>query len=100
LLALHHLQEGKPSESINLGTGRGFSVKELIEMVEKIAETKINTVIDDRRTGDPAHLIADPAKAHNILQWQPRYSDLEFIIRSALVFDRQETRSIHVQELR
>jgi UDP-glucose 4-epimerase len=89
LLALHHLQEGKPSESINLGTGRGFSVKELIEMTEKIAETKINTIIADRRPGDPAHLIADPAKAHNILQWQPRYSDLEFIIRSALVFDTQ-----------
>lgn len=91
LLALNHLQDEKPSEAFNLGTGNGFSVRQIIEAVEKITETKIRTILAEKRAGDPASLVADPTRAHNILQWQPRYSDLDFIVRSAYVFEHQST---------
>jgi UDP-glucose 4-epimerase len=100
LLALNHLLEGKPSDAFNLGTGNGFSVRQIIEMVEKVTETKIRTVFAEKRAGDPAELVADPTRAKNILQWQPRYSDLEFIIRSAHVFEQQAGHAHVAQELR
>ncbi len=99
MLALNHLQEEKPSDAFNLGSGNGFSVKQIVEMVEKVTETKIRTVLAEKRAGDPAQLIADPARAHNILQWQPRYSDLEFIIRSAYVFEHQASHAHMEKEL-
>lgn len=100
LLAFNHLQDGKPSEAFNLGTGQGFSVRQIIDSVEKITETKIKTVFAEKRAGDPPQLIADPTRAQNILQWQPKYSELDFIIRSAYVFEQQKESSAAALELR
>jgi UDP-glucose 4-epimerase len=90
LCALQHLEHGNPSDCFNLGTGSGVSVKEMIETIEEIIRTPIKKVWEQRRAGDPAVLVADPSKAQNILQWQPRYSDLNFILQSARAFANRE----------
>jgi len=92
-LALENLNKKNPSDCFNLGTGEGFSVKQLINTVEKICRTKIKTLTKNKRIGDPPILIADPSKAFNILKWKPLHSDLEFIIKTAYTFqiDQQRT---------
>lgn len=89
LLALKHLMNGNPSDCFNLATGRGYSVLELINAAQQVCKTEIKTVIQKRRAGDPAVLIADPTKIKTILNWQPRYSDLNFIMQSALAFMKE-----------
>ncbi len=83
-LALAHLLAGNPSDSFNLGTGEGTSIKEMIIIVEQVCHTKLTIQYGPRRPGDPAVLVADPVKAHTILRWQPLYSQLNFIVQSAL----------------
>jgi UDP-glucose 4-epimerase len=86
LAALRHLEAGNPSDCFNLGTGQGISVKEMIHAVEQITRTSITTRTHKRRAGDPSVLVADPSKAHTILGWRARYSDLQFILQSAHAF--------------
>lgn len=86
-LALKHLEENNPSDVFNLGTGQGFSIKELISAVENLFRVKLQIVFAPRRMGDPAVLVSDPRKANMILKWKPKYSDIEFILRSASVFE-------------
>lgn len=81
--ALEYLQANKPSDFFNLGTGSGFSIKELISAVEHITNRKIQTVIHRRRAGDPAQLVADPTRAFNALHWKPEHSDLNYILQTA-----------------
>jgi len=88
-LAFEHLQAGKPSDCFNLGSGQGFSVKEIINAISKICGTKIKIIEEKKRPGDPPILLSDPSKAHNILKWQPKYSDLDFIIKTANAFETQ-----------
>lgn len=89
LLALQHLEAGKPSDTFNLGTGHGYTVKEVVECVERVSNTPLKVLLKDRRPGDSPQLIADAAKAHSILGWKPQFSDLEYIVRSAFVFAQQ-----------
>lgn len=81
--ALDHLLSGGPSVALNLGTGRGYSVREIIAAVEGIAGVEITTRPAERRPGDVPMLIADASRAASILQWRPRCSDLDQIIASA-----------------
>ncbi len=83
LKALNHLKKGNPSDCFNLGTGHGISVKQMIAQVEQITKTKLNTIPIKNRAGDPPILVADPSKAHDILEWKPSYSDITFIVQSA-----------------
>jgi UDP-glucose 4-epimerase len=71
--ALEYLFEGGPSEVINLGTGHGASVLEVIEATEKASGKKINSVNAPRRSGDPDISIADPGKATRLLSWQTKF---------------------------
>jgi UDP-glucose 4-epimerase len=82
LKALEYLNNGGKTDVINLGTGDGNSVKELIETSERITGKKINSEITDRRDGDPAILVADNKKAKEILGWVPKHN-LDDIISSA-----------------
>lgn len=82
ILALEYLDKGNTSTIINLGTGSGYSVKELIDVAEKVTGEKINQEIAPRREGDPAVLVADNSYAKATLGWQPEY-DLEGIISTA-----------------
>ncbi|MGE5497473.1 MAG: UDP-glucose 4-epimerase GalE [Syntrophothermus sp.] len=81
LRALDYLDRNE-STVVNLGTGNGYSVQEIIDKAEEITGKKIKRVISPRRAGDPAVLIADNRKAFEVLGWKPRY-DLADIIKSA-----------------
>ncbi|MDP4173943.1 MAG: UDP-glucose 4-epimerase GalE [Bacteroidota bacterium] len=81
LRALQYLNDGE-SQVINLGTGRGYSVKEIIDKAEEITGRPIKREITSRRPGDPAVLIADNKKAREVLGWNPQ-SGLTDIIKSA-----------------
>lgn len=83
LLALEHLRSGKYSEFVNLGNGSGYSVNEVIETARRVTGRKINTLIAQRRPGDPSKLVADAAKAREVLDWNPQYAELDRIIESA-----------------
>ena len=80
--ALEYLNNSESSVIVNLGTGNGYSVKEIIENAGEITGKKIKNVIGPRRQGDPAVLIADNKKAKEILGWFPKYG-LKEIISSA-----------------
>ncbi|MCR6638483.1 MAG: UDP-glucose 4-epimerase GalE [Sporocytophaga sp.] len=83
ILALEHLLKGKGSAICNLGTGKGCSVKEVIETVEKVTGLKVPVIYGPRRDGDPALLVSDPSAAKNILGWVAEYQDLSKIIETA-----------------
>jgi len=89
MLALSYLMKTNQSNVFNLGTEKGYSVKEILEMTEKITNMKINVSIQDKREGDPAVLIASYQKAHQILNWKPTHT-LESIIESAYRFFQKE----------
>ena len=74
VIALQHLLAGKPSFTVNLGTGQGSSVKEVIATVEEVTGKKVPTKIVPRRPGDPPALVADPSKALQILNWKTKRS--------------------------
>ena len=81
--ALAYLLDGKSSTAINLGTGKGHSVKEVIGAVERMAGGPVPTQAAQRRTGDPSILLADPTKASQVLSWRPYYTTLDAIVESA-----------------
>jgi UDP-glucose 4-epimerase len=89
LKALEYLNENNKSIIVNLGTGSGYSVKEIIDYAREITSREINSVIGPRRTGDPAVLIADNKKAKDILGWIPKYG-LKEIISSAWEWHRNQ----------
>lgn len=82
LLALKHLDKGGDSAALNLGTGTGISVLEMVKVTEKITGQKLNYHFADRRAGDPGFLVATSQTAQKMLGWKPKHSDLENIIRS------------------
>lgn len=81
--ALDYLHTSNVSTSFNLGTGKGFSVFEIVDALEKITGRSINTIQTHKRAGDPATLIAQTERANTELQWRPQHSDLDNIIQSA-----------------
>jgi UDP-glucose 4-epimerase len=83
LLALERLMKGGSSAIYNLGNGKGFSVKEVIEVTRKVTDKPIKAEIADRRAGDPAILIASSEKAKKELGWNPKYNSIETIIETA-----------------
>ncbi len=85
---LHLIQYKNPSDVFNLGSGVGHSVKELIAAVEYVTKKELLVIPTARRKGDPAALVADPAKAMTILQWKPVHSDLALMIKSAWLFEQ------------
>ncbi len=99
VLGLKHVQEGRPSDSFNLGTGESISVKQMVEAVKRITHTELPIVWGERRAGDPARLQANPEKAHAILNWQPQYSDIDFILQSALAFHMSMPLQTHTQKM-
>ena len=83
ILAVDYLLAGNESNIFNLGNGKGFSVKQVIDVARKITNFDIPEVIGDRREGDPAILIASSQKAKEVLGWKPEHDSLEEIISSA-----------------
>jgi UDP-arabinose 4-epimerase len=83
VLALRALEKGRNSTAYNLGNGKGFSVREVIEIAAKVTGRAIPSIVGPRRPGDPPRLIADAARAIQELQWQPCYNGLPAIIETA-----------------
>ena len=83
LLALEYLAGGGSSDVFNLGSGDGYSVKEIIDTAEKVVGKPIKYEMAARRAGDPAQLVASSEKAKTVLGWKPKYDDIETIIGSA-----------------
>lgn len=81
--ALAYLQQGKDSEIFNLGNGQGFSVREMIAAAVRATGQPIKVELGARRAGDPAQLIASSEKAKTVLGWQPQYTAVEEIIKTA-----------------
>ncbi len=87
--ALQALERGSPSLACNLGNGRGFSVREVIDTVERITGLSVPVKLGDRRPGDPARLISDASRARTELGWNPQIAELDQIIGSAWAWHRR-----------
>jgi UDP-glucose 4-epimerase len=83
ILAVEKLREGCDSSIYNLGNGTGFSVKEVIEIARQVTGHPIPTVMEARRAGDPATLVASSERTKAELGWKPRYAHLEQIMETA-----------------
>jgi UDP-glucose-4-epimerase GalE len=81
--ALKHLRDGGASGVCNLGTGRGNSVREVIQSVERVTGRKVPAVQHPRRAGDPPQLIADNRRAKELLGWVPDYTEIDRIVETA-----------------
>lgn len=79
LAAANYLLAGNKSITLNLGTGKGHSVKRIVELVEVLLGKKIETRIVDRRPGDPAYLASDISLAKNVLKFEPKYDILDIL---------------------
>lgn len=86
--ALNYLRNGGASDIFNLGYGTGFSVKEVIQVVEEVAGKALNVITGKRRAGDPPKLIADSSKAQQKLGWRPVNADLKKIVKSAFDWEK------------
>jgi UDP-arabinose 4-epimerase len=91
LRALERMNRNPSSTAFNLGTGRGYSVREVIAAVKRATGREVPVTEAPRRTGDPPILIADGSKAARELGWAPRYSDLDTIVQTACEWDRKRS---------
>ena len=82
-MALEELQRGGASMTLNLGTGRGVSVHEILQAVQRAAGHPVPHTVEPRREGDPAELVASPRSASERLGWTARCSDIDTIIGDA-----------------
>jgi UDP-glucose 4-epimerase len=97
LAALRYLIAGNPSEVLNCGYGRGYSVREVIDQVKTISGVDFPVIDAPRRPGDPACVTACVDKIHQVLDWQPQFDDLATIVRTALHWEirRENTTAQH-----
>jgi UDP-glucose 4-epimerase len=84
LKALQRMRSGGGSLAANCGYGHGFSVLEVLDAVREVHGEDFPVTFSERRAGDPAMIVANPALAKQELGWVPQYDDLNGIIRSAL----------------
>ncbi len=87
--ALEHLCNGGDSATLNCGYGHGYSVREVLDMVSKVNGKPLQIEELPRRAGDPPSLVADASRIRKQLGWEPRYDNLEEIVRSALNWERK-----------
>jgi len=92
ILALEYLREGGKSDFINLGTGHGYSVLEVVESARQVTGHPIPVRLEGRRAGDPARLVADAAKAQKVLGWKAVQSGLPQILKSQWEWRRKHPR--------
>jgi UDP-glucose 4-epimerase len=89
LKALNYLLAGGQSTTLNCGYGHGYSVREVLDTVEKVHGAKLNIIEEPRRAGDPPQLIAGAEKIRAQLGWEPRYDNLEFIVKTSLDWEKK-----------
>lgn len=90
VLALDALvQQPDRSLTMNCGYGRGFSVLEVLDAVDRVTNLKLNRVLGPRRLGDADSLVSDPSRIKQTLPWVPRHADLDQIVHHALAWERK-----------
>ncbi|HET9032658.1 MAG TPA: UDP-glucose 4-epimerase GalE [Dokdonella sp.] len=89
LKSLDYLRAGGDSVTLNCGYGHGYSVREVIDAVERAHGKPLNVIEQPRRAGDPPRLIARCDKLKSMLDWQPGHDDLDFIVTTALAWERK-----------
>ncbi|HEX3844528.1 MAG TPA: UDP-glucose 4-epimerase GalE [Steroidobacteraceae bacterium] len=89
LNALDYLRGGGASTVLNVGYGHGYSVREVLQSVERVAAQRLAVVEEPRRAGDPPALVARADRIRQELGWQPRLDDLDTIVRTALAWERR-----------
>jgi UDP-glucose 4-epimerase len=89
LKALDYLRAGGDSTTLNCGYGRGYSVREVLTMVEKVAGRTLDKREAPRRPGDPPTLVAEASRIREVLDWEPRHDDLREIVSSSLNWERK-----------
>jgi UDP-glucose 4-epimerase len=89
--ALRWLREGGESQVLNCGYGHGYSVREVVQAVERITGSPLPVREDARRAGDPPTLVADANRIRELLGWTPRFDDLDRIVATSLHWERNAT---------
>jgi UDP-glucose 4-epimerase len=89
LRALDYLRAKGRSVTLNVGYGHGYSVRELLAMVEAVGDRRLDIREEPRRAGDPAYLVARAERIRAELGWQPRFDDLKAIVSTALAWERK-----------
>jgi UDP-glucose 4-epimerase len=89
LRALDYLREGGASATLNCGYGRGFSVREVLGEVERVAGKRLQVTESGRRAGDPPQLVAAARRIRDTLGWKPGHEDLPGIVATALAWERR-----------
>ena len=90
--ALAHLRRGGESGIFNCGYGKGSSVREVIAAVERASGAPLPVTYGPRRAGDPAAIVAGAERVRSVLGWQPRHDNLDFIVETALDWERKLAR--------
>jgi UDP-glucose 4-epimerase len=99
--ALAYLNSNRSSSQIlNCGYGQGYSVRQVIEKVTEISGVDFTVIEAERRTGDPACVIAAAERISQALGWQPRFNDLDTIVRSALSWEKKSIDNSPLQQLK
>jgi UDP-glucose 4-epimerase len=86
--ALRWLRDGGESQVLNCGYGHGYSVREVVQAVERLTGEPLPVREDARRAGDPPTLVANAARIRELLGWTPRFDDLDRIVATSLAWER------------
>jgi len=87
--ALEHLRRGGESGIFNCGYGKGYSVLDVIRAVERVNGAALPVTYGPRRAGDPAAIVAGAPRVREVLGWQPKHENLDFIVQTALDWERK-----------
>jgi UDP-glucose 4-epimerase len=87
LAALEYLRSGGNSTTLNCGYGHGYSVRQVIDSVERCHGKKLNVVESPRRAGDPAMLVSNVEAIHRTLKWSPQFNNLDVIVKTSLAWE-------------
>ena len=89
MAALAHLRDGGKSDIFNCGYGQGYSVLQVIDAVKRASGAKFEVKLSPRRPGDPASVVAAPAKIRRDLGWEPKFANLDTIVTHALAWENR-----------
>ena len=87
--AVEYLVSKQQSNIINCGYGKGFSVKDVLKIVNQVNDNPISIKNGDRRAGDPSMLVSNVSKLHSLFDWQPKYNDLSFIVKTSIDWEKK-----------
>jgi UDP-glucose 4-epimerase len=90
--ALDYLRDGGASTTVNCGYGHGYSVREVLQSVERVSGKKLVVKEEPRRAGDPPSLVARADRIRSVLGWKPQLDDLDAIVRSSLRWEEKLVR--------